>query len=307
MRKSEITVGPSGDVGYRNRSSGPLKAGEIVLRLEVTQSPGTVLDEQRLALLRQQTEAFLDTLRDGAQPDAELAVIRLRREVTPDTWKTLLAVGTDRAYWLIQAWAAEARLASGERRSPMAEPFDAEGLLALLQRWADALQFQGILGLKRHHQADWRHVAANARAQAEVFRRRAKHLAPGLRGGGPHHLWPRLRSRMARGDRLLLLGLKTASLFDVALDGLLDRHAELILADGVDSGLRRFAPEISGGGYAAAILLPDLPSVLAAETESACLAHGLPCVRLASRGAEDLEACLTALDSALQEKSCRTS
>jgi len=301
MRKSEIKIGLSGDVSYRNRFSGPLKTGETVLRIEVVQPKGTGLDERRLAWLKQQTEAFLATLGDGLQLGEKLIINRLKREVAPDTWNTLLAVGSERAYWLIQAWVAEARLAI-ECRPPGGDRLvDVEGMLAMLGRWADALQFSDLYGLRKDERADWRHVAANARAQADLYRRRAKSLGPGMRSGVPRPLLARLKAWLSRGEKLLLLGLKTAPLFDVTIHDLLDSHAELILAE-TSEGFRTIsAAAVSGGGCAAVLVLPDVPSDLAVEIGQVCIDRGLPCTQLLSRDPGDLDLCLATLDLALRD------
>lgn len=307
MRKSEIVFGPTGDVRYRDLRSGPLKAGETLLRIDVQQPEGTVLNEEHLALLRQQTEAFLSTLGESLQLGDEFILGRLKREVRLETWHDLLSLDSDCAYWLIQAWTAEARLADelclhGEE----SRQIDSGSLIAILSRWAGALQFSDIIGFRREDRADWRHVAANARAQAALHRRRAKLLVPGSRSAGPRPLLPRLRPRLALGKRLLLLGLKTAPPFDLSLHDLLDRHAELILADSVEAGPKRFAHEISDKLYAAALILPEVPTALGSEIARACRVHGLACVQLLYRTPDDLERCLSDLDSALQVTTCRS-
>jgi hypothetical protein len=226
-------------------------------------------------------------------------VERLKLEVTPDAWQRLLSYSSEQAYWSIQAWVAEAQLASEECRPFADKRFDPEGMLSMLARWASALQFSDIVGLKRDDRNDWRHISANARAQAAFHRRRAKRLGQATQTAGPRPLLARLRSRFQRGERLLVLGLKTAPLIDVTVCGLLDRYAELVLAKDVSAGPARFIPEIASGQYAAVMVLPDVPPGLRTLVERACTTHRLVCASPESHGLADLEACLVSLEGAL--------
>jgi len=149
MRKSEIKLAPTGEVEYRQCQSGPFKTGETVLWIEIVQSEDSALDGMRLALLRRQIETFLSTLGEDPRLTAEMATERLRHEVKPETWKTLLSVGTDRTCWLIQAWTAEVRFVIDCREPGPGRMSDADGMLALLSRGVSALQFPGLIGFKK--------------------------------------------------------------------------------------------------------------------------------------------------------------
>lgn len=296
-----MMVDEQGGCKYFRRYSGPLRAGQTVIRIEVIQTADS-LDDEQVALLSKQIEAFLSTLKHGAKtalPD-DVLVARLLDQTTEHAFNQLLKVRDAYAYWMIQAWTAEAQYllehlpASHDKRPAII------GVLKRIGSWSKALIFDQDPEPEQGQGMDWNHMALNARRQAELVRRTSvdQDSPKSLRGRGqPQPLFARLR-RLAKTDKRLYL---------VGCDGDVDLQESCRLAVGpITEWLACLPNDLYQAGVrlrlkkdasvAAVLLMPGIDHDLARDLSEFCRASGLSCVMVERPDGEALRDALCLLE-----------
>ncbi|MFA5185100.1 MAG: hypothetical protein WC551_01290 [Patescibacteria group bacterium] len=296
-----MMVDEQGGCRFYRRYSGPLRAGQTVIRIEVIQTADS-LDDEQVALLGKQIEAFLSTLKDGAKtaiPD-EVLVERLLSQTTEHAFNRLLKVRDAYAFWMIQAWTAEARYLLERLPAMHAKRQDVASVLKRIESWSNALIFDQDPEPDQGQGMDWGHMALNARRQADLVRRTSvdQDSPKSLHGRGePRQLFAKLRRLAKTNKRLYLVGFEE----DVDLQASCHQAVGPVIEwlacqpnDLYQAAVRlrlKKNPSIAG-----VLLMPDVDKDLAQDLAEFCRVSGLSCVMVERPDGESLRKALCLLE-----------